>query len=235
MSPNLRPACLQILFFGVLITHISAQPQHHSTHLQPRLAFDRIGLADGLPNEYVNRVAQDRFGFMWFATQDGLCRYDGREFKIFKSIPGGSTSMASSEIQVVFADSRGVLWVGAKGLQRFNFEPENFARIGPPHFTAGTPSGSGAASDHGTRTNKLQYLTKICEDNSGMLWFGTFDQALFKFDPVSQQLTAADLGVKAPTSFGGTVICSLSASRSDTIWITSTGHQLTALIQAGHF
>jgi ligand-binding sensor domain-containing protein len=215
MFPYLRPAFLQILFLGILFPLTSAQPQHHATSLGPRLAFDRIGVADGLPNEYVNRIVQDRFGFMWFATQNGLCRYDGQEFKTFNSVPGDSASLASNEIQLVFSDAKGALWFAANGLHRFNFEHENFARIVP--------------SRYGALTNKLKYLSSICEDNTGVLWLGTFGQGLFRFDPASGQLAEVDLGAKAPTSFGGTLINNISSSGSDTIWIASSGHQLTAL------
>ncbi|MFB3041806.1 MAG: two-component regulator propeller domain-containing protein [Candidatus Poribacteria bacterium] len=50
--------------------------------------FQRIEVQDGLPNECVYCIAQDKHGFMWFGTKNGSCRYDGREFKTYQSIPG---------------------------------------------------------------------------------------------------------------------------------------------------
>jgi len=177
-----------------------------------RFEFERIGLAEGLPNEYVNCITQDKFGFMWFGTKDGLCRYDGQKFKIYKSTSGDSTSLLGNDIQVLFTDSRGILWVGVNGLHRFNFEQENFTRIVPPRYDA--------------LANKLKYISKICEDHFGHLWLGTFGEGLFKFNPASGQLTQIELGDHEPKP---SIIYSLFTNGSDTVWVASTNRQVTIL------
>ncbi len=212
MSECLRFTFLPPLLLGILTFPTFAQPRDPATDSRPRLEFERIGLAEGLPNEYVNCITQDKFGFMWFGTKEGLCRYDGQKFKTYKLIPDDSTSLLGNEILVLFADSKGTLWVGANGLQQFNFDRDNFTRIAPPAYAA--------------IANKLQYISKVCEDNSGNLWLGTYGKGLFKFNPASGQLAQIELGDHGPKL---SVIHSLFANGSDTIWVTSNNRQVTVL------
>jgi len=196
-----------------LTTVLHAQSSSPSTPTLAHFEFERIGLTDGLPSEYVNCIAQDRFGFMWFGTKNGLCRYDGRKFKTYKTIDGDSTSLAGNDIQVLFSDSRGILWVGANGLNRFDFDLDNFTRIAP--------------------ANKLKFVAELCEDNAGNLWLGTYGQGLFKFDPVSERITQIDLGERGPNRFAGNSIFSLATDGSDTLWITGNNQVIALNTQTG--
>jgi serine phosphatase RsbU (regulator of sigma subunit)/ligand-binding sensor domain-containing protein len=80
--------------------------------------FEHINVSDGLSSSRFNPfevVYQDKFGFMWFGTVDGLNRYDGYSFEVYKSIPGDSTSLPSSNIQTIIEDADGNLWIGTPG------------------------------------------------------------------------------------------------------------------------
>jgi len=201
-----------ILIFLYLTTVLHAQSSSPSTPTLSHFDFERIGLTDGLPSEYVNCIAQDRFGFMWFGTKNGLCRYDGRKFKTYKTIDGDSTSLPGNDIQSLFSDAVGRLWVGAYDLHLYNFEQDSFTRIAPPRYAA--------------LANKLKYVARICEDNAGNLWLGTFGQGLFKFHPASGELAHIELGSQAPKL---SIIYSLFTEGADTLWVASTNHQLTIL------
>ncbi len=101
-----------ILFIVILICAF--------TNLYPQddYLYENISVSDGLSSSRFNpfhNICQDRFGFLWFGTSDGLNRYDGYEFKIYKHIPGDSTSLPSSNIQNVNEDGDGNLWIGTPG------------------------------------------------------------------------------------------------------------------------
>ena len=62
----------------------SAEALKTVEHLPPPLRFDRLGNADGLPNNDVRAIVQDRRGFLWFGTEDGLARYDGTVMRVYR-------------------------------------------------------------------------------------------------------------------------------------------------------
>ncbi|MCH8961557.1 MAG: hypothetical protein IH820_09605 [Bacteroidetes bacterium] len=62
------------------------------------LRFEHLSLEDGLSQSSICDILQDRDGFMWFGTDDGLNRYDGHTFTVFKHIPFDSTSLADNRL-----------------------------------------------------------------------------------------------------------------------------------------
>jgi serine phosphatase RsbU (regulator of sigma subunit)/ligand-binding sensor domain-containing protein len=86
--------------------------------------FEHITVSDGLSSSRFNPfdvVYQDKYGFMWFGTVDGLNRYDGYSFEVYKNVPGDTTSLPSSNIQTILEDNEGNLWVGTPGnMSRLN-------------------------------------------------------------------------------------------------------------------
>ena len=77
--------------------------------------FTSLGTRDGLLSNAVTAILKDRYGFMWFATSDGLNKFDGKNFVIYRHSPGDSTSLKSNEILALHEDASGNLWVGTSG------------------------------------------------------------------------------------------------------------------------
>ncbi len=75
------------------------------------LYFEKIGTQNGLSNDHVNCILQDQRGFIWIGTDDGLNRYDGQYFVIFRNRPGDSTSISGNMISGLHEDKDGVLWI----------------------------------------------------------------------------------------------------------------------------
>ena len=73
--------------------------------------FAHLTTKDGLSQGYVTAIVQDRRGFMWFATRDGLNRYDGYTFVVYKHVPNDPGSLNANFIQDLMEDDRGFLWV----------------------------------------------------------------------------------------------------------------------------
>ena len=90
-------------------------------------SFDHLGLRDGLSQSYVNCVVQDKQGFMWFGTQDGLNKYDGYHFTVYKNLPKESSSISNNYIHALTVDENGNLWVATdRGLNKFDPVTEKF-------------------------------------------------------------------------------------------------------------
>lgn len=101
-----------------------------SSELQKKteLEFSHLSIVDGLSQSLVMSICQDRYGYMWFGTQDGLNRYDGKAFKVYKHSQKDPNSIISSNIRVVMEDSYGELWIGTNngGLSRFRRNSDDF-------------------------------------------------------------------------------------------------------------
>jgi ligand-binding sensor domain-containing protein/signal transduction histidine kinase len=136
------------------------------------LRFERLTLENGLSSNYVRTIVQDRQGFIWVGTEDGLNRYDGYNFRTFRKRPRDRSSLPANRVLALQVDREGRLWVGTDGgLSRFVPHSETFVRY---------DLGGGA---------KNAIITTIYEDRSGVIWVGTVG-GLYRFDPETTTATA---------------------------------------------
>ncbi len=143
---------LVLVFFSLLIPWSFSQ--------ESRIRFERLSLEQGLSQASIICMLQDRKGFMWFGTRDGLNRYDGYRFKTYQNDPDDPHSLSGNFITVLLEDSRGFLWVGTdEGLNRFDPEWERFY-----HYSAAP--GERDALSHNE-------VISLLEDQHGTLWVGT--------------------------------------------------------------
>ena len=90
-----------------------------------QFSFVKYQVENGLSHNTVWYTIQDHQGFMWFGTSDGLNRFDGKNFKIFRHIPKDSTSLGNNIVRTIFEDERQNLWVGTnRGIYIFNSQQE---------------------------------------------------------------------------------------------------------------
>ena len=93
------------------------------------LKFTHLTTNDGLSQSYVTAILQDRRGFMWFATRDGLNRYDGNTFVVYKHNPNDPGSLSSNFIQDLMEDDQGYLWIATNtGVNKFDPTTERVTR-----------------------------------------------------------------------------------------------------------
>src|SRR4051812_7941501 len=83
--------------------------------------FEAIPLEQGLSNKAIPQIIEDPQGFLWFATQDGLNKYNGYEFKVYQNDPSDATTISNNNIFSLIRDKEGYLWLGTEngGLNRF--------------------------------------------------------------------------------------------------------------------
>ncbi len=104
-----------------------------ASHLYPQqqdIKFDHLTMEDGLSSNIVFDIVQDKRGFMWFGTIDGLNRYDGHMFTIYRNDPNDSLSLANNSVFKLYLDHAGILWIGSDygGLCRYDSNRDVFIR-----------------------------------------------------------------------------------------------------------
>ena len=121
--------------------------------------FRHLNTVNGLSHNRITCIIQDKIGFIWIGTEDGLNRYNGYKIDVYKHNPSDETSVSSNGIRCLFEDHNGKLWIGTDdGLSFFDIETEHF--------------GSFRTNTKGNAISSNQ-ITCMEEDASGVLWVGT--------------------------------------------------------------
>jgi ligand-binding sensor domain-containing protein len=109
--------------------------------------FKNYQVSDGLSGNATGDIIQDKKGFIWIASRNGLNRFDGNTFKIFQSKQGDSTSLGSNSVFSIFEDDHEKLWIGThKGVYIYNpvtdqFKPFRLIRAGEVRAIRGDKEG----------------------------------------------------------------------------------------------
>src|SRR5882762_10765807 len=122
-SRSLRP--LDNLLIPVLLLII---PGFSFAQYQ-NLKFEHVGVDQGLSHSNTICMLQDSRGFMWFGTRDGLNKYDGYSFTVYRNKDGDKFSIGSNNVNEIVEDSNGILWIATwGGLSKYNRESEKFTQ-----------------------------------------------------------------------------------------------------------
>jgi ligand-binding sensor domain-containing protein/signal transduction histidine kinase len=171
------------------------------------IRFVRLRRSEGLSQQRVTNIVQDRLGFLWFGTQHGLDRYDGYSFKVFKNDPGDPTSLCGVYISSLFVDREGRLWVGCEyALDRYDPITETFV-----HYRL-APSGSAGATGS---------VRNISQDREGALWLSTGD-GLYRLDPATGATTRYGHDPGNVFSLSSNDVQSSEQDREGTFWVATS-------------
>ena len=136
-------------------------------------SFDRYTIDNGISNSYITCIIQDRKGFIWIGTLNGLNRFDGYKFEIFRYNPLDKKSIGGNYIRCLYEDKKGNLWIGLKdgGLSMMNCTTGEFTNY--VHIPG--------------KSSSLSYndVAGICEDRKGNLWLAVDRGGLDLLDPAT--------------------------------------------------
>jgi ligand-binding sensor domain-containing protein/two-component sensor histidine kinase len=190
-------------------------------------SFEHISIEQGLSQSSINSIIQDYKGFMWIATADGLDRYDGYSFKIFRNIPQQTGSLSDNSVFAVYEDNSGNLWAGTLlgNLNKYDRKKERFTK-----YQFGSDSGYTSPVITAIPEYPLTFsrfndrtITSISGDKKGRLWIGTWGQGLFSFDPQTGKITHFTHDPKNYNSISSNRIVTLIEDKSGTLWAGTFG------------
>jgi ligand-binding sensor domain-containing protein/nitrogen-specific signal transduction histidine kinase/ActR/RegA family two-component response regulator len=169
---------------------------------QPR--FGLVEGGDGLPSTEISGIAQDREGYLWLATGDGLARYDGAGFKVWRHDPRDAGSLPGNSVQALYIDAQDRIWVSAEGRGVSVLDP---ARQRFRHYRTG--------SHPQLRDEAVFALAGHGEDT----WFGTQAGQLYRIDAAGV-LARMDTDGLLPADAH---VMAIVATPGGELWIGTTG------------
>jgi ligand-binding sensor domain-containing protein len=204
-------APMQVPAFPTAIVSQVTTQDYPLPRMNSSFRFEHLGTEDGLSQSVVNVIIQDKMGFMWFGTEDGLNRYDGYEIKTFRPDPDVPNSLTDRWITSLCEDSQGYLWIGTRqgGLNRYDPVNGQFT-----HYKNDPENAYSLSSNN---------VSSILHDNQGNLWIGT-NEGLNRLDLRSGRFHHYRANTYSKLSSDD--ISVLYQDSNDVIWVGTTDNGL---------
>ncbi|MCU0424498.1 MAG: hypothetical protein MUF71_02610 [Candidatus Kapabacteria bacterium] len=170
------------------------------------IVFRRFNTEQGLSQSNVYGIVQDYIGFIWIATADGLNRFDGTSFKVYKRVPSDKTSLSDNFTTCLLEDRSGTLWIGTRdgGLNKFDRKNGTFTA-----FKHNPQDNNSLASNH---------VKTLFQDSKGIIWVGT-ENGINRFNPQSGINTTFRHTSTEGKSLGANVIKTITEDKAGNIWV----------------
>ncbi len=173
-----------------------------SQNVNPR--FDYLTSDIGLSSNHTRFIYQDKKGFLWIATEDGLNRYDGYTFKHYKHDPKNKNSLSDNAVYSIYEDEENLFWINTRnGLNNFNPIKEEFTRFNH------NPSDSNSISS--------DKLIEVVEDTFGNIWVAS-RQGLNNFNKKSNTFTVYKNITDNQKSLSHNYVTALLVDRNGNLW-----------------
>ncbi|MEE9364427.1 MAG: two-component regulator propeller domain-containing protein [Cellulophaga sp.] len=189
---------IAFLFLSLIFSFLSAQSNDD-------LNFKHYSTNEGLSQRSVGWIVQDSYGFIWFATRDGLNKYDGYSFTIYRHNTHDSTSLSNSKVTTIFEDTNKNLWVGTRsGLNKYNRENDSFKRY--KNIYSGF--------------NSYGQILSIEQKTDDSLWIGT-NNGLIEFSIEKQTAISYQHEKDNINSLSNNKIIALLTTKDSNVWIST--------------
>jgi ligand-binding sensor domain-containing protein/serine phosphatase RsbU (regulator of sigma subunit) len=203
------------IFLALCLSLLSGLP----VLAQPEeMKFESIPPEQGLSNKAIPAILEDRQGFLWFATQDGLNKYNGYEFRVFQNDPSDTNTISNNNIFSLIEDSEGMLWLGTEngGLNRFNPHTEKSVRF--------------LHDENNPKSISSNNIYSILETKDGLLWIGTWESGIDILDRKTGAIVKRYKHDRSnPNSLSAGSIWNLHEDKDGMIWISTWGGGLDML------
>nr|WP_294795357.1 two-component regulator propeller domain-containing protein [uncultured Mucilaginibacter sp.] len=175
-----------------------------SANAQQKIKFTHLTTEDGLSQSTARGLLKDKYGFIWVGTEDGLNRYDGYSFTVYRNIPQNAHSLNGNSIGALFEDHDGTLWIGTNnGLNKYDRASDSFINFP-------TKASEGSLSNN--------YISSIIEDYLGNLWVGTSIGLNF-LDRKTKRFMHYNANLLNPDSLSNSEINSIVEDTQHNLWI----------------
>ncbi len=173
----------------------------------PKIVFERIAKEQGLIPGNVNDIIQDSVGFIWMATENGLCRFDGYTFIYYKHEVSDSKSLSFNHVFSLLEDKNGIIWVGTLGggLNKFNSRTGKFKRFN--HI----PNNSSSISH--------DIVFKVYRDSQKRIWVSTLGGGLNLFDPIKETFVHYKNSPNDSSSISSNMVSAIYEDKNRNLWI----------------
>ena len=173
-----------------------------------RHTFNRVLSPYGNFSTLVGGIAQDKNGYMWFASGRGLYRYDGYQFKMYTHDPTDSNSISSNRLETVYPDSKGIIWIAKwiDGIDRLDPKTGKFT-----HYNHDPSDPESLSCDS---------VKSFLEDRDGNLWIGS-NKGIDKFDPTTGKFKNYRHSPNDPNSISCNHSRRIYEDKAGTIWVAT--------------
>ncbi|MDM8558129.1 two-component regulator propeller domain-containing protein [Candidatus Parabeggiatoa sp. HSG14] len=208
-------------YIRIIILYVVMTLTLPTTLYAGKINFEHLTVANGLSQSTVLCILQDSKGFMWFCTEDGLNKYDGYQFTVYKQEYGNKNSLSNNYIWSIEEDHLGMLWIGTgNGLNRFNPKTETFV-----HYRHDE-----------TNPNSLSHndVRAVHEDSTNTLWIGTMGGGISQFDRITEKFVHYQYDENNPHSLSQNNIYwdgSFYEDNTGTLWIATNGGGLNKFVR----
>lgn len=207
---------LAYLLSGLLIGGVAPRFAHGGDRL-----FRTYGAAQGLSQSTVNAIVEDRQGFLWFGTQDGLNKFDAYEFFVYRHSRSDSLSISDNYIWSLVEDVRGNLWVGTLGGGLNCLPPD---QSGFNHYSHDPANPQSLSSNN---------VTAVLADSDGTVWAATWGGGLNRIDPEKQTVERFALQLPHGVRDSSANVRCLSRDHNGTLWLGTWQGLLAMNMRAG--
>ena len=167
-----------------------------------QFSFEKFQYAEKLPSNSVIRIFQDKEGFMWFGTKDGLCRFDGYDVKVFRSSALTPGKLTSNEIRCIAEDNYQHLWVGT--FEGINIVDKRNYSIKPFE----------------NKYIRKEWINSILNDSKGNIWVGTSNAGVLKIDPRTGKFERYSADKNSLFRLKGNNVTNIYEDKVGRIWIS---------------
>lgn len=217
-----------LLIIGCSLLVCSALAQTKYSNLK----FESYSTRHGLSSSTCLEVFQDSKGFLWFGTIDGLNRYDGYTFTVFRPIIGDTSSISNNRVFALEEDAYGNLWVGTKsGLNIYRHETNRFCRLSLYDKSLFRINTRDVINDitFNPKTNEIWVATKNGVSRASLDGFAAGDFSNLKFTNYNNH--PAD-----PSSLDDNDVSRVNVDRDGNVWLVTSGSDLHKFLpDADHF
>ncbi|VBB48375.1 Integral membrane sensor hybrid histidine kinase [uncultured Paludibacter sp.] len=203
MSKRVRVIIIALVFVAEFVSALTESP----------LVLEKFPLNDKLPSNSVTRIYNDKEGYMWLGTKDGLCRYDGYDIKVFRSSALTPEKLTNNEIECLEEDDENKIWIGT--YEGINIFDKNNYSIKP-------------LKNKYTEKERINYIFK---DSKGFIWVGTSRNGILRINSVSGEYERFSTDKDSRLKLKGNNVKFIYEDKDGTIWIALWKDGLCAINQ----